>query len=743
MQNVRHVVYELPQALINWYNFRENSNVLLIYHNSGTLVGAFEGKNVSVKIASVEEIFTEEFVDSFSNFFDYIVAVGIVERFPSHQEIIRQFQILSTGSAVLLLGAENRLGIRYFLGDVDSCTGHVFDGIDNYRELTGEQRSHLNKRCYSKSELVKILNDCGWNNVKAYSVMPSLEAPQFVFADTFTPREELANRYFPRYRSNDTIYAREENILTDLIDNGLFHGMADALLLECTLNGENSNVNQVTVSMDRGHANAMATVVYNDGNVEKKALFQEGKERLITLSNNMSALKNMGIPIIEGKLIKNSYVMPFSEGVLANVYLQSLVRKDIELFLEKMDYFRSLILKSSKQIGMDEKFGPIYEKGYLDMMPINCFWVKGEFYFFDQEFAVEEYPVYAIIYRAIAAIYQGQPDIETIYPMRNLWERYDLLDKWEELDKYAREFTMGLQGNSDIVAYNKKTYRNDATLKKNRLRMDYSEKEFEQLFYNPFTNIEDKKIFLFGAGKYAEKFIAMYRKDYDIEAIIDNNSSRWGTEWEGYKICSPQILYELEPREYKVIICIKNYDSVLEQLRNMGIVNIAVYESNKVYPGRQACAVYKESFSAQGIKKYKIGYIAGVFDLYHLGHLNMFKRAKEQCEYLIVGVVTDEGVRTFKQKDPFIPFEERIELVRSCRYVDEAVEIPYIYRTTKDAFEKYHFDVQFSGSDYQDNPEWVNTKRYLEEHGATMVFFSYTEQTSSTKIKALIEKGLI
>ena len=743
MQNVQRVVYELPQALINWYDFKENSNVLMVYHNSGALSGAFEGKNVSVKIAGVEELLSEEFVDSFRNYFDYIVAVGIIEHFPTHRELIQHFQTLSTTNAVLLLGTENRLGIRYFLGDVDPCTGHVFDGIDNYRELTWEQRCHLDKRCYSKAEIDKMLKECGWNYTKAYSVMPSLEAPQLIFADTYVPIEELANRYFPRYRSNDTIYAREENILTDLIDNGLFHGMADALLFECPLNGELSNVNQVTVSMDRGHANAMATVIYDNGSVAKKALFQEGRERLVTLNNNMCSLKQMQVPVIEGKLEKNIYVMPFSQGVLANVYLQGLLRENVEQFLEKMDYYRSLILKSSKQIRTDEELGPIYEQGYLDMMPINCFWVKDDFYFFDQEFVAEKYPVYGIVYRAIAAIYQGQPDLETIYPMRMLWERYDLLDKWEALDKYAREFTTGLQANTDMEAYNKKTYRNDRTLKKNRLRMDYSEEEFEQLFYNPFTNIEDKKIFLFGAGRYAEKFIAMYRKDYDIEAVLDNNPSRWDTEWNGYKIYSPQILYELEPREYKVIICMKNYDAVLEQLRHMGIVNVAVYECNKVYPGRQACAIYKESFAQQGAKKYKIGYIAGVFDLYHLGHLNMFKRAKEQCEYLIAGVVTDEGVRTFKQKEPFIPFDERIEMIRSCRYVDEVVEIPYIYRTTKDAFEKYHFDVQFSGSDYQNNPEWLETKRYLEEHGATMVFFPYTEQTSSTKIKALIEKGLI
>ena len=82
-------------------------------------------------------------------------------------------------------------------------------------------------------------------------------------------------------------------------------------------------------------------------------------------------------------------------------------------------------------------------------------------------------------------------------------------------------------------------------------------------------------------------------------------------------------------------------------------------------------------------------------------------------------------------------------MVRSCRFVDEAVEIPFIYQTTIEAFEKYHFDVQFSGSDYENNPEWLETKKWLREHGSDLVFFPYTQQTSSTKIKSLIEKGLL
>ena len=121
----------------------------------------------------------------------------------------------------------------------------------------------------------------------------------------------------------------------------------------------------------------------------------------------------------------------------------------------------------------------------------------------------------------------------------------------------------------------------------------------------------------------------------------------------------------------------------------------------------------------------------------------MFRRAKEQCDYLIVGVVTDEGGRRGKKTETFIPFTERIEIVRSCRYVDEAVEIPLDYAGSRDAYRLYHFDVQFSGSDYVDDPNWLAEREFLRKQGSELVFFPYTESTSSTKIKAMIDHHLL
>ena len=141
------------------------------------------------------------------------------------------------------------------------------------------------------------------------------------------------------------------------------------------------------------------------------------------------------------------------------------------------------------------------------------------------------------------------------------------------------------------------------------------------------------------------------------------------------------------------------------------------------------------------MKKYHIGYTCGVFDLFHKGHLNLLRRAKEQCDYLIVGVVSDEQVIKSKKTSPYIPFEERREIVQACKYVDEAVEIPVNRPSTEDAWRMYHFDAQFSGSDYANDPVWLAKKTFLQQHGSDLVFFPYTESTSSTMLKEKISKG--
>jgi len=131
-------------------------------------------------------------------------------------------------------------------------------------------------------------------------------------------------------------------------------------------------------------------------------------------------------------------------------------------------------------------------------------------------------------------------------------------------------------------------------------------------------------------------------------------------------------------------------------------------------------------------KKYKVGYTTGVFDMFHIGHLNILRRAKEQCEYLIVGVSTDELVQEYKKKTPIIPYEERIEIVKAIRYVDQVV--PQTSMNKAEAWERLHFDVIFHGDDWKGSAMYNEIEKKLGELGVDLVFLPHTQGTSSTQL---------
>ncbi len=126
-----------------------------------------------------------------------------------------------------------------------------------------------------------------------------------------------------------------------------------------------------------------------------------------------------------------------------------------------------------------------------------------------------------------------------------------------------------------------------------------------------------------------------------------------------------------------------------------------------------------------------IGYTTGVFDLFHIGHLNMLKNAKALCDKLIVGVTVDELV-AYKHKKAVIPFEERLEIVRNIECVD--VAIPQRSMDKFDAWKKLKFDVMFVGDDWYGTDKWKEYEDKFNGVGVKIIFFPYTKGTSSTMI---------
>lgn len=772
-QDCESIIRDFSKGALVWYNFRQDSRILYIYSRQSdeAVLELLESKG-KVDDCSVEQLLNNQIV---GNAYDYIVGIDVIEESRYPQKLLNICHGLLKPEGRLVIGTENRYAIKYICGDRDPYTNHNFDGIENYRRLSDADRDSIAGRCYSMSELKLMLSQAGFENDKFYSVMPSLQETQLVYAEGYEPVEELAMRYFPLYNYPDSVFLEEQYLYTDLIKNGMFHKMANAYIIECSIDGQFDNTIHATISLDRGYDNALVTSICEHGgvrNVLKKAVYKEGIHKLKEMQDNLNDLHARGINVVDSSVENNTFIMPYVDAPVAMNELKAIAKKDRNAFFKAMDDMYELILDSSEHTGvLSEKdrnsadgrdVGPVLEKGYIDMVPLNCFYdesakdSKSRFIYYDQEFYLENCPAKAVMYRSITIIYDGtDKEFERIVPRRELFDRYGLSECDDMWQRMSSRFTETLRNQKPLRPYYENKRIDGRILYTNREKINYSAKEYQKIFVDIFDGFDDsKKLILFGSGRFTERFLFQFAGDYNIYSIVDNNSAKWGTTMQGVPVNSPDILKDIPEKDRHIIICIKGYNGVVNQLKDMGITDYHIYDPGNDYPNKKKEHVAQILAAGQGNssvtvldksdidKPYNVGYIAGVFDLFHIGHLNMFKRAKEQCRYLIVGVVSDEGVRLNKQAEPFVPFDERIEMVRSCKYVDEAIKLPLDFCGTRDMFKIYHFDVQFSGSDYEHDPAWLAEKEFLEKNGSTMVFFSYTQSTSSTKLKKAIESKI-
>ena len=135
-----------------------------------------------------------------------------------------------------------------------------------------------------------------------------------------------------------------------------------------------------------------------------------------------------------------------------------------------------------------------------------------------------------------------------------------------------------------------------------------------------------------------------------------------------------------------------------------------------------------------------IGYTTGVYDMFHIGHLNILRRAKEQCDYLIVGVSTDELVQHDKHKTPIIPFEDRCAIIEAIKYVDKVVPQPDKNKFA--AWEKYHFNKMFVGSDWKGTPQWQAFEKQFAPVGVEIIYLDHTDGISTTILRNRLNEDI-
>lgn len=754
MTETEQLVRDISKGLIAWYQFHIQDSVLYIGNEDDALAELLykmqeEGKIATVCLLSCNDFIENITWDTNENLFDVVISIEDIEKVADTARFLESVKKHLLPDGRLILGANNRLGIRYFCGDRDPYTGRNFDGIENYRRYAVKKEDVLPGRMYDKYTLDKMLKNAGFEYRFFYSVFSDLKNPALIYAEDFIPNEELSVRSFPMYNNPDTVFLEEEYLYTDLIRNGMFHVMANAFLIECAFQKPVRNdprVEHITTSVDRGKENALFTIIYNNGIVEKRAVYKEGRKRLENLYIHGEELKNRGLSMVDAKIDNHAYVMPYINAETALSYLRRIAKADKIQFIHAMDKFYNTIKQSSDLYEKEDIKGKnnYLKKGYLDMVPLNCFIVDAEYVFYDQEFVLEDCPLGAVALRLVDQVYRGNFELEAIVPKNFFYKRYNLNDRVDEYRRIVSKFLDDLRNIQKLKVYYDKYSRDLEVVNSNRQRMNYSEGEYNRIFVDSLKDLGDRKLILFGSGAFAKQFISMYGKTYPIFAVIDNNSNRQGQSINGLEISSPEILRTMDKDACKVMICIKSYLSVVKQLEDMGIKNYGVFDPSCSYartiknenqsnikPYGEECKVSNEPTK----KKYRVGYVAGVFDLFHIGHVRLLQKAKEQCEYLIVGVVSDEDCYKQKDKYPIIPCEERVEVLKVCKYVDQVEPLPSGFGGIRDAYKMFQFDVQFSGDDHGEEGNWLANKEYLKKHGADLVFFNYTKGTSSTEIR--------
>ena len=598
--NTNEIVASISSGILAWYGFNEGERVLYVVNNDDSwneaLIGFLKDHGLFVQTVKAGDIGSFK-VDP-DEAFDYIIMIGALEIIADHDEVVKLVKKALKSSGHLLIAVDNRFGFRFFCGDRDPFTGRSFDSVEGYISVDADVRDHIEGRCLADSDVRKVIKDAGLIS-KRFSVLPSIKLPQLMYAEDYLPTEELGMRYIPAYNHNRSVFLQEQFIYSDLIKNDLFHQMANGYFYDCTRKGiEPSDAEHVTLAMDRGTVNSEITIIHGRDTVEKRPAYEEGKQKTEAIIKNNEYLKSRGISVIDGENVNGRFVMPFVNAENGMKYFERILKEDKDKFISEMDAFVDIIMKSSDHVEAPDPetaarmmphglslnditddngdSGVWLKKGFPDLVPLNAFHTDNGWLFFDQEFTIEPYPAKAVILRSIIIAYAKEHDMVKILPKDFFYERYGLKEKFSGWGTFIDGFTYELRKQDVMKHFWEENSVPWGYLSSNRSKINYIHLDERKLFTDILGDIKGKKVFAFGTGKFAGYFWDEYGKDLRIEGFLDNKYEDV-KKFHGFKVLSPEILKQFKSEDIKVIICIKNYAPIADQLISMGIDNISIY----------------------------------------------------------------------------------------------------------------------------------------------------------------------
>lgn len=457
----------IRQNLLNWYPFKEQSDVLEIGCGMGAITELLCEKCNSVTAVELSkrratatylrcreydnlEIIVGNLNDiQFEKKYDYITLIGVLEyqnNFTSSSNPFKDFlskikQLLKPNGK-LIIAIENKYGLKYWCGAPEDHSGIPYDGINNY------VYSNV-ARTFSKKQLERLVKSVGFSNTYFYYPLPDYKMPQVVYSEDYLPKNGSIDNWIPYYEPNgNSMISDEEHIYGDLVDNDVFEFFANSFMVECSADEENIGQIQYAVSSPFRNKEYNMITVYSRDKGYYKIADSNSINALKATDNNHKILQKKGILVSETNIKENvMYIREIPGTSLTEVLLKEYADKNENKVYNIFDKIYQDIIRSSEEsdklnpifngsaemklsaLGTDDK---ILKNIYVDMIHKNCFVQEnGDYIWIDQEWCLNDIPASFGLYYNIVELYSANPVIDTYIPMKLVLEHYSLTDKCE------------------------------------------------------------------------------------------------------------------------------------------------------------------------------------------------------------------------------------------------------------------------------------------------------------------------
>ncbi|MDL2302605.1 class I SAM-dependent methyltransferase [Lachnospiraceae bacterium OttesenSCG-928-D06] len=543
--------YHLSDArknILRWYDFKEDSNVLEIGCGMGAITSLLcdkcrevtavelskrrataalkrcKGKdNLEIIVGNLNDI-------DFEKKYDYITLIGVLEYQKSFTDsdnpfvdFLRKTKSLLKPEGKLLIAIENKYGLKYWCGACEDHSMIPFDGINQYKLGNSPAMT------FGKKELSDIIEKSGFPYYKYFYPMPDYKFPMYIFTDEYMPRRNQYYEFKPYYLNDASIIANEMDIYYDLVQNQVFDFFANSFLVECAM--ENIPLND-TLMVSFGNSSRkkdylLQTSIRADKKVYKQVMNRESERHIGMLHQNLVELKERGVLVVNSELVNDKQISQYIKGeTLEEVIVADGKAKKGDNILKYFQILYQDILKSSRHVDCEytalhearilqgkQDLGIILEKGYIDMLPRNCFVEGDALIFFDQEFSYSNVPAKYILYKAICDVYGKHNWLEEVCLFKYLLQEFGLEQHVSIFNEFERFFIDDILGRDQHSQYYyfrksidykknvKKLFEKNKYLLyeiKDKVAGMVAKKEFAELYQFFITNnmhlIQDKEI---------------------------------------------------------------------------------------------------------------------------------------------------------------------------------------------------------------------------------------------------------